>query len=165
MKKRIAFIALAAALCAGGVISMAAAKPEEPILLKATLFTHTNNEDKDHDTGVFVEVRNADGSSLIGKAYDRDDTNDDGGQYKDNSDHQFDLDLGDAVGMSKSSCHQFQAKIWQQTHNGAGHDTWKFTATLVLTFSDHTNITATKSDISLVSRGTGDRPSVTFSAP
>jgi len=140
-------------------------KTDEPTLVKATLFTHTNDDDKDHDTGVFIEVYTADGKSLIGKAYDKDDTNDDGGQYKDNSNHQFDLELGDAVGMSKSDCEKFKTVIWQQTHNGAGHDTWKFNAKVILLFSNKTNITAQNNGITLTSRGTNEKPSVEFTAP
>lgn len=138
---------------------------EEPVLIKATLKTHTNDDDKDHDTGIYVEVKSGDGQSLIAVANDRDESASDGTQYKDDSDHQFDLELGDAVGMTKSSCKGFKVKLWQQTHNGRGHDTWKFNGKLILIFSDKSNLIASVENVTLESRGTNEQPAVEFSNP
>jgi hypothetical protein len=73
------------------------AHADDPVLIKATFFSHTNDNDKDHDTGVYVVISTADGSSTIAHADNRDNSGDDATQYKDSSDHQFDLDL-DAAG-------------------------------------------------------------------
>src|SRR6185369_9081285 len=66
---------------------------ENPALIKATFFSHTNDDNKDHDTGIYVKVRTANGGTLIAHADNRDNSGDDGTEYKDGSDHQFDLDL------------------------------------------------------------------------
>src|SRR4051794_2340813 len=97
----------------------------DPVLLKATVTTHTNDNDKDHDTCVFVDVKNADGDSIIAHAENHECSSDDSKQYKDGSDHTFDLSA-DAVGMDKSAARGFSVHMWQETHGGAGHDTWKF---------------------------------------
>jgi hypothetical protein len=115
-----------------------AARVDDPVLIKATFFSHTNDEDKDHDTGVYVKVKTADGSSMIAHADNRDNSGDDGTQYKDGSDHQFDLDL-DAPGSSKSTARGYKVQVCQHTH---GHDTWRFNGRVVLYFSDKTNLEA-----------------------
>jgi hypothetical protein len=131
------------------------AKKDDPILLKATLFTHTNDDDKDHDTCIFVDVISSDGSSLIAHAANGDCSSSDGTQYKDDSEHQFDLQC-DAVGMKKDGCKKFKVNIHQETHGGAGHDTWKFNAKLVLHFSDNSTIIAKKDGIVLVNNNASD---------
>lgn len=138
---------------------------DEPLLTKAVLKTHTNDNDKDHNTGVFVTVMSNDGQSTIASANDKDDTSNDGGQYKDDSDHQFDLTLEAPGMMRKETCKGFNVKVWQKTHGGRGHDVWKFNASLVLYFADGTNITAKKEDVTLESKGENEAPSVEFSAP
>ena len=121
----------------------------EPVLIKATFFSHTNDDDKDHDTGVYVKVKTEDLSGLIGHADNRDNSGDDGTQYKDGSDHQFDLDL-DAPGLDKSTAAKFKVQVCQHTH---GHDTWKFNGRVVLYFSDKTNLTAGRDGIELKNDG------------
>jgi hypothetical protein len=118
---------------------------DEPVLVKATFFSHTNDDDKDHDTGVYVKVTTNDGQSIIAHADNRDNSGDDGTQYKDGSDHQFDLDL-DGAGMSKADCQGFKVNVWQHTH---GHDTWKSNMRVVLYFSNHTNLQAARDGIEL----------------
>lgn len=135
-------------------------KKDDPILLKATLFTHTNDDDKDHDTCIFVDVTSSDGQSLIAHAANGDCSSSDGTQYKDDSEHQFDLQC-DGVGMKKEGCKKFNVNIHQETHGGAGHDTWKFNAKLVLHFSDNTNIIAKEDGVVLVN----NNASTAFSAP
>lgn len=138
---------------------------DEPLLTRAVLKTHTNDNDKDHNTGVFVTVMSNDGQSTIASANDKDDTSDDGGQYKDNSDHQFDLILESPGMMKKETCKGFNVKVWQRTHGGRGHDEWKFNASVVLYFADGTNLTASKEGVTLESKGENEAPSVEFSAP
>lgn len=117
----------------------------EPVLIKATFFSHTNDDNKDHDTGIYVKVRTADGSTLIAHADNRDNSGDDGTEYKDRSDHQFDLDL-DAAGLRKSSASSFKVQVCQRTH---GNDTWKFNGRLVLFFSDSSNLVSSRDGIEL----------------
>jgi hypothetical protein len=128
-----------------------------PVLIKATFFSHTNDEDKDHDTGIYLRVTGADGTTTIAHADNRDNSGDDGTQYKDGSDHQFDLDL-DSPGLDKSACEHFTVHMWIHTH---GHDTWRFNGRLVLYFSDKSNITATIGNSELKNDGA----STDFAAP
>jgi hypothetical protein len=125
------------------------AEAQGPVLIKATFFSHTNDEDKDHDTGIYVTVSTADGDTTIAHADNRDNSGDDGTQYKDGSDHQFDLDL-DAPGIDKPSCQGAKVHVYIHTH---GHDTWRFNGRVVLYFSDHTNITASSGNLELKNDG------------
>ncbi|MFC0515128.1 hypothetical protein ACFFGT_12995 [Mucilaginibacter angelicae] len=136
-------------------------KKDEPILLKVIFVTHTNNDDKDHDTCIFVDVKTADGQTQIAHVSNADCGPSDGTQYKDDSDHQFELQC-DGVGMAKSACKHFVVNIHQETHGGAGHDTWKFNAKVILQFSDHTNMVAEKGGITLVNNNAS---APEFSAP
>jgi hypothetical protein len=122
---------------------------DEPVLIKATFFSHTNDDDKDHDTGIYVHVKTHDGSSLIAHADNRDNSGDDGTQYKDNSDHQFDLDI-DAAGMEKKDAQHFNVHVCQHTH---GNDTWKMHSRVVLYFSNKTNLVASSGDVTLKNDG------------
>jgi len=153
---KIASVAACLLLFVGAVGARAA---DPPVLLKASVTTHTNDDDKDHDTCIFVEVKNAAGDSLIAHAENHECSSDDSKQYKDGSDHQFELSA-DAVGMAKSDASGFKVHLWQETHGGAGHDTWKFNATVTLQFSDRTNLTAQVKNVTLKSNGTSDRPAI-----
>jgi hypothetical protein len=133
------------------------ADADDPVLIKATFFSHTNDEDKDHDTGVYVRVTAADGTTTIAHADNRDNSGDDGTQYKDGSDHQFDLDL-DSPGLAKSACQHYSVHMYIHTH---GHDTWHLNGRVVLYFSDRSNITATLGNSELKNDGA----STDFSAP
>ena len=71
-------------------------------------------------------------------------------EYKDGSDHQFDLDI-DAPGIAKSATRGFTVHMWQETHGGAGHDTWRFNVRVVLYFSGGGgNYLAEKNGVDLV---------------
>lgn len=122
---------------------------DDPVLIKATFFSHTNDEDKDHDTGIYVRVTAADGTTTIAHADNRDNSGDDATQYKDGSDHQFDLDL-DSPGLSKPTCQKYTVHMYIHTH---GKDTWHFNGRVVLYFSDKTNITATLGNSELKNDG------------
>jgi hypothetical protein len=152
--KRIASIAVLIAVAfvatLGGFKTARANVPnDEPVLLKATFFSHTNDENKDHDTGVYVQAKTSDGSSLIAHADNRDNSGDDGTEYKDGSDHQFDLDI-DALGVKKSACQKFKVHVWIHTR---GHDTWRFNGRVVLYFSDGTNLVVNRDGVELKNDG------------
>ena len=145
---------LTGGLLVSGFIAESVADPTraaaaEPVLIKATFFSHTNDDNKDHDTGVYVRVKTSDGSSMIAHADNRDNSGDDGTEYKDGSDHQFDLDL-DAAGLEKSSAANFRVQVCQHTH---GHDTWKFNGRVVLFFSDKSNLVSSRDGIELKNDG------------
>jgi len=118
-------------------VNSLATATSEPTLTKAVFFTHTNGEDKDHDTGIYVQVRDNSGS-IIAHANNRDSSGGDGTKYKEGSDHQFELTL-DAPGLPKSKLSDFRVKVWQRTN---GHDTWDLDCTVALSFSDGTSLFA-----------------------
>ena len=74
----IAAFALAAPFLIGH--SVHAAAGSDPVITKAVFRSHTLDEDKDHDTGVYVKVFTTDGSSQIAHADNRDNSADDGSQ-------------------------------------------------------------------------------------
>ncbi|MEO6390768.1 MAG: hypothetical protein ABIP75_02880 [Pyrinomonadaceae bacterium] len=146
---KIAFALGATILVAIAIAAPRGTKADEPVLIKATFFSHTNDDNKDHDTGIYVKVRTADGSSMIAHADNRDNSGDDGTEYKDYSDHQFDLDL-DAAGISKSDASKFRVQVCQHTH---GHDTWKMNGRVVLYFSNKTNLVASQDGVTMENDG------------
>ena len=120
----------------------------QAVLLKATFFSHTNDDDKDHDTGIYIKVKAEDGT-VIAHADNRDNSGDDGTQYKDNSDHQFDLEI-DAVGIEKKDVGKFTVEVCIHTN---GNDTWKMRSRVQLMFSDKKPLTASGGDVKLVNEG------------
>jgi hypothetical protein len=142
-------------------VSAPTARAQDAVLIKAILATHTNDEDKDWNTCIFAEVKTADGD-LIAHASNQDCGNADGTQYKDGSDHQFDLAI-DSPGLSRNLAKGFTVRMWQETHGGAGHDTWRFNVRVILQFSSGAPVlSASKDGVELKSRGTSDRPTVSF---
>ncbi|CAN5676945.1 hypothetical protein BH10ACI4_BH10ACI4_11680 [soil metagenome] len=139
------------------VISPQLAHAQGPVLLTASFSSHTNDEDKDHDTGIYVDVMSQDGSSKLAHADNRDNSGDDGTQYKDGSDHSFALDV-DSAGLAKDSAKGFKGTVCIHTH---GNDTWRFRGNITLHFSDSSNITANIDNTELKNDGA----CLTFSAP
>jgi hypothetical protein len=142
----------------------------EPTLVKATLKTTTGDDDRDHDTAIFVEVTKADAKTDIAKiAYAEV-----GGKYgyADHTTHQFDFPPVRA-GIPKNQCQNFKFRMGIQAHGGVfgndklnvefenlpifstqgGNDRWKFDAWLILTFSDGSTLTRDKLRQSLESHG------------
>src|SRR2546422_751841 len=97
-------------------VSVPTAHAQDSVLIKAILSTHTNDEDKDWNTCIFAEAKTADGD-LIAHASNQDCGHDDGTQYKDGSDHQFDLAI-DSPGLSRNLAKGFTVHMWQETHGG-----------------------------------------------
>jgi hypothetical protein len=144
-----------------GFAICASAHAQDAVLIKATLSTHTNDEDKDWNTCVFAEVKTSDGD-LIAHASGQDCNNADGTQYKDGSDHSFDLTI-DSPGLSRNLAKGFTVHMWQETHGGAGHDTWRFNVRVILLFSSGApTLSASADNVELKSNGTGDRPTADF---
>ncbi len=130
---------------------------DDPVLVKAVLSTHTNDEDKDHDTGIYVDVKTSDGSGKIAQCKNADNSGDDGTQYKNNSDHDVSLEIV-SIGIKKSACKGFKVHMWQHTK---GNDTWRFKPSVILSFSDGTTLLAEGGNTELKNDGA----STDFSAP
>lgn len=126
-------------------------------MLTGTFSSHTNDEDKDHDTGIYVTVMSADGSSKLAHVDNCDNSGDDGTQYKDGSDHSCALVI-DSAGLARDSAKGFTGTICIHTH---GNDTWRFRGDVTLHFSDNSNITANIGNSELKNDGA----CLNFSAP
>lgn len=134
----------------------------QAVLIRGELTTVTSDDNKDHDTCVWATVTTSDGSTELGKIENGDCGGDDSTEYNDNSTHTIPLVI-EAGGASKDACQGFNVHLWQKTHGGRGHDTWKVqTAKVILYFSDGLNLTAHADNFALVSNSTGDAPSVDF---
>ena len=118
-------------------------------LERAEFFSHTNNDNKDHDTGIYVTVMSSGNNTRLASIENADSSGDDSREYKDGSDHPITLHI-DAPGASKEACEGFKTKVSIKTN---GHDTWRFNGTVTLFFDDGTNITKTKDSISLTDNG------------
>jgi hypothetical protein len=148
------------------------AQPQPPTLTKATLRTHTDGDDRDHDTAIFVYATEADGKTVLAQlAYGAI-----GGRYgyPDNFWANLDVPLYQKRPVTKAECVHFKYRIGIQANcNGAlckanwdfkiedlslvtfhgGNDTWKFDAWLILTFSDGSTLSADKLRQSMTSSG------------
>jgi hypothetical protein len=128
---------------------------DEPVLVKAELSTHTFN-DKDNDTGIYVDVKTADGTTLIARCANADNSKDKSTEYKKNSDHTVNLEII-GTGVRKSSCKGFKVHMWQRT---SGWETWRFKPSLTLTFSDVTTLLADGGNVELKN----DKAAIDFNA-
>lgn len=111
----------------------------------AELFTHTNDDNKDHDTCVDVSISTQDGSSVLADVHNADCSGRDATEYNDGSEHVIKL-LVEAAGAAKTSCQGFTVTIGQHPN---GHDTWKFNAKVTLYFSDGTTLVKGQDGIEL----------------
>ncbi len=135
-------------------------------LQSAVLRTHTNGDDKDHDTGIYVDVHDNGGNTIayIGNAERSDD---DSKHYNDGSDHSFDVPLSEGT-VLKSDCTNFKWRMGIQASGpnwiiklggtpednpGGGNDQWQFDAWLTLNFGDGTFFTTDKLGQTLNSTG------------
>ncbi len=128
----------------------ALASANEPALLVAELFTQTGSDNKDHDTGIFVEVKTADGGTLLASVYNADNSGSDSTEYNDHSGHTVPLVVG-SPGAPRNVCKGFTVHMWITTH---GHDTWKLDlAKVTLTFSDGNTLVAERTSFQLKNNG------------
>jgi len=145
-----------------GLLALVAPKANaQAVLIRGELVTHTNDDNKDHDTCVYATVTTADGSSQLAHISNGDCGGDDSTEYNDNSDHSIPFQI-DSSGASKEACKGFKVHMWQKTHGGRGHDTWKFDVRAILYFSDGLNLVASSGGVTLTSNSTADAPSVDF---
>ena len=143
--------ALVPVLCGSNVLA-----DDQPVLVKAVLNTHTFN-DKDNDTGIYVDVKTADGTAIIARCAKADNSKDKSTEYKKNSDHTVNLEII-GTGVRKSSCKGFKVHMWQRT---SGWETWRFKPSLTLTFSDVTTLLADGGNVELKN----DKAAIDFNAP
>ena len=152
-----------AAVGLSGTLLMIQPAHAQATLTRAELFTLTGDDNKDHDTCVWATVMTADGQTQLAHIENGDCGGDDSTEYNDHSPHTIKLVM-DAAGAAKEACKGFTVRLWQKTHGGAGHDTWKIDqAKVTLYFSDGLNLFAEKDNFALSSHSQSDAPTVTFS--
>jgi hypothetical protein len=112
----------------------------------------TNNDNKDHDTGIYVSVTTADGTTTLATIQNAD--NCANCEYKDHTPHTINLIIN-APGAQEDACRGFVVELGIVAN---GNDSWKIDeATVTLIFTDQgggqTNLRATKKSFDLNSRG------------
>ncbi|AEW98561.1 hypothetical protein [Streptantibioticus cattleyicolor] len=137
----------------------AGADERTPPGVRATLFTLTGDEeDKDHDTGIYVTVKTRDDKGLLASVNNADSSGKDMTTYNDDSHHIVPL-VVEAPGATKPDCEGFKVRMWIKTN---GHDHWPIDdARVTLYFSDGTTLVAEKLGFSLTDDGAG----VEFTSP
>lgn len=119
----LAFLSMASAIMLPATNSI---KPEK--LVKAEFNSHTNDENKDFDSGVSVEVRNSDQSILLAEIKGADATK----EYKDDSDNKIDL-VVKSEGSSMKDCEKYVFRVGMKPN---GNDCWRFKGTVTLYFDN-----------------------------
>ena len=85
--------------------------PPPPVLIRADLQTHTGNDNKDHDTGIYLVARSADGSTQLASCSNADNSGSDSTEYNDQSDHVVKLQT-DSPGVFHDACSKFTLQLW-----------------------------------------------------
>ncbi|WP_258565294.1 hypothetical protein [Streptomyces sp. WELS2] len=144
----------AAAACDGGGEGCCAG----PTLSRAELFTLTGDDDnKDHDTGIYVTVKTGDERSLLASINNADSSGKDMTTYNDDSHHFVPL-VVEAPGAGKSECSGFRVRMSIKTN---GNDNWSIdVARVTLYFSDGITLVADKFGFNL----DGDGATAEFAA-
>jgi hypothetical protein len=116
-------------------------------LTAATFTSTTGNDDKDHDTAVFVRVVTADGKTVLAQISNGD--NCDRCRYADGTTHTLALPIGTRA--AKGLCANFKFVLGARAN---GHDRWVIdTAMVTLKFSDGSTLQRNVRYITLDSRG------------
>ena len=107
-------------------------------LANAKIEFHTNDEDKDYDTHVTVDVTDFD--NVLCAHVDND-----FGHFDDQSNNgPFELEIINA--SSKDACQRGNVRIRIDPN---GHDTWRFNFTLILIFDDGSSLSGVETGLQL----------------
>lgn len=163
-------VTLATALCGtttagavssapGTAVTPAGEGDAYPTLDRAELFTLTGDDDnKDHDTGIYVTVKSYDGKSMLASVNGADSSGKDATTYNDDSHHIVPLTV-EGAGTSKYDARGFKVRLSIKTN---GNDEWDIDeARVTLYFRDGTTLVADKYDFTL----DGDEAAADFQAP
>jgi hypothetical protein len=133
------------------VVSMLLASPAKAQkLTKAEFWSRTGDDNKDHDTGVYVYAKINDLSSELAKIENADNSDNDRTEYNDHSEHTIKL-IVESPGATKESCKKFKFRIGSKAN---GNDKWKIEkAKVTLYFDDGTNLVQECGAQELNSRG------------
>jgi hypothetical protein len=99
-------------------------------LVGAEFFSHTNDDNKDHDTGVYVEVKTNDLGIRLAHINNADSSGRDETEYNDHSNHTIPL-IVDSSGATLAQCQGFKFRVGTVAN---GNDKWEFNGTVTLRF-------------------------------
>src|SRR5437899_3351083 len=85
---------------------------DQPALLKADFFSETGDDNKDHDTGVWVTVKTEDETILLAHVDNADNSGSDATEYNDGSKHTINLTV-DSPGAPRDKCLNFKVHLKQ----------------------------------------------------
>ena len=142
-----------------GVIQAPTPIPKEPRIISAVLKTETNNDNKDGNTGIYVNVYTRDKLVLIASCKSADSSDGDATEYNNGSSHTVDLNIN-STEANKTQCTGFITLIKTVAH---GNDKWKLRdAKVVLSFDDGSKLETSKSNFELESRNSRFSGEVSF---
>ena len=123
-------------------------------LVRAEFWSHTNDDNKDKDTGVYVQVRTADLKSVLAGIDGADSSGDGAKEYKDKSDNTIPLVI-QAFGATFDQCQNFKFRVGIRATGpgvfGIGNDTWHFNGRVTLYFDNGLTLIQELGDSSLTS--------------
>lgn len=116
----------------------------------AEFYSKTGNDNKDHNTGVYVYVKNENNTTILAKIEDADNSSTDATEYNDGSEHIIKLIVMKPE-ATKETCQHFNVLLKSKA---TGNDNWNIEiAQVILYFTDGTNIKKETHNFSLNSRG------------
>jgi hypothetical protein len=156
--------------------SLSAVAPEGARLVRAELLTHTNTDNKDKDTCIYVFVTTKDTASLLARIVRADCSANDSTEYNDGSDHFIELVVQNVAATIDAS-RGFQVTIGVVTTCPffdiplignpfcQGNDRWLFDAQVVLYFSDGSTLFAQMRGLNLTASDENILVTTVFNAP
>jgi|HubBroStandDraft_6_1064221.scaffolds.fasta_scaffold371709_1 hypothetical protein len=114
----------------------------------AEFFSHTNDDDKDHDTGVWVKVVTANEQTKIASVENAANCGN-SCHFNDNTDHTIGLRI-DSPNLTRAECENFKFKIGTKANK---NDKWKFRGKIILRFDGGQTLTREFGNTELNSRG------------
>lgn len=146
MNQKLILVVIAIPLVAFLVVFAGSAYAQQPTLQSVEFFSHTTDDGKDHDTGVYVHVLTSDEATLLAQIENAD--NCEGCEYRDWSNHTIKLPVLSPA-FQKVACRKFKVKVKSRAN---GNDKWKFNCRVTLHFSDGTTLEKSRNNITLNSR-------------
>jgi hypothetical protein len=118
-------------------------------LVKAEFWSHTNDDNKDKDTGVWVKVQTNDLKTELAHIENADNSSCDATEYDNGSEHTIKLVVS-SDGATVEQCKKFKFKIGTKAN---GKDKWKFRGKVTLYFDNGQTLIQEVGDTELESKG------------
>src|SRR5690349_17731798 len=104
------------------------ATPRPVTLTMAELVSHTNDDAKEKDSGIYVYVRTKSKATVLASVEDADRSEQETSKYEPGSDHRLRLSLT-SPGSTKEDCRKFLVTVKLKSN---ADDKWKFDGSVVL---------------------------------